>query len=313
MTLRDMIFQGTVLGPTLWNLFYEDVRHALNECFFKEIVYADDLNGFRIFTEEYENAQIQGSMGSCQKELHEWGRANQVEFDPAKESKHILSLIQPEGAEFKLLGVTFDCELEMLTTIDELITAANWKMRTLLRTRRFYTSAEMLVLYKTNLLPYLEYRTPAIYHARRQQLDRLDNVQRRFLRDAGVTEMEALMEFNLAPLETRRDMALLGMIHRTVLGKGPPHFKEFFQISSAAGQRHRFSLKDSSWNRLSKRSALGLIPVYNLLPDHIVETFSVKEFQANLQKLIKLRAEAGCDNWQATFSPRIPLNVHPLR
>ena len=49
MTLRNMVFQGTVTGPMLWNLFFEDARHAINECFFKEIIYADDLNAFRIF------------------------------------------------------------------------------------------------------------------------------------------------------------------------------------------------------------------------------------------------------------------------
>ena len=28
--LTNYVFQGTVLGPALWNLFYEDARHAVN-------------------------------------------------------------------------------------------------------------------------------------------------------------------------------------------------------------------------------------------------------------------------------------------
>ena len=36
MLLRNMIFQGTVLGPTLWNLFYEDAWHAIHEAGFVE-------------------------------------------------------------------------------------------------------------------------------------------------------------------------------------------------------------------------------------------------------------------------------------
>ena len=47
MLLRNMVFQGTVLGPTLWNLFYEDARRAIQEAGFVEIVNADDLNGSR--------------------------------------------------------------------------------------------------------------------------------------------------------------------------------------------------------------------------------------------------------------------------
>jgi hypothetical protein len=47
-----MVFQGTVSGPMLWNLFFEDARHAINDCFFTEVVYADDLNAYRIFSKD---------------------------------------------------------------------------------------------------------------------------------------------------------------------------------------------------------------------------------------------------------------------
>ena len=47
--LADMVFQGTVWGPPLWNTFYEDARKAINEMMYTEIVYADDLNAFRLF------------------------------------------------------------------------------------------------------------------------------------------------------------------------------------------------------------------------------------------------------------------------
>ena len=57
MLLRNMVFQGTELGPTLWNLFYEDARRAIQEAGFVEIVYADDLNGF------------QGIRTQCQRRL----------------------------------------------------------------------------------------------------------------------------------------------------------------------------------------------------------------------------------------------------
>ena len=35
-TLANMFFQGTVWGPTLWNIFFEDARYAINEMFFTE-------------------------------------------------------------------------------------------------------------------------------------------------------------------------------------------------------------------------------------------------------------------------------------
>ena len=45
--LHNMIFQGTVLGPPLWNIFFEDARLPINENSFKEIVFADDLNAYK--------------------------------------------------------------------------------------------------------------------------------------------------------------------------------------------------------------------------------------------------------------------------
>ena len=43
-----MIFQGTVLGPQLWNLYFEDASKAINEYMFEEVVYADDLNAYKV-------------------------------------------------------------------------------------------------------------------------------------------------------------------------------------------------------------------------------------------------------------------------
>ena len=161
--------------------------------FFKECVFADDLNAYREFACDVSDATILKSIDNCQQELHAWGRANQVAFDAGKESKHILKLHDSEGSSFKLLGVLFDDSLSMATAVSQLVADAGWKLRTLLRTRRFYTDADLVVLYKAHLLSFLEYRTPAIYHATREVLSRVDSVQSRFLQNAGISEIEALV------------------------------------------------------------------------------------------------------------------------
>jgi hypothetical protein len=317
MLLINMIFQGTVLGPPLWNIFFEDARLAVNELSFTEAVYADDLNAYRVFPGCIENKVLQKSMEACQNKLHAWGRANQVSFDPAKESQHILSLTEPVGGVFRLLGVIFDGALTMSDTVSEMVTEAGWKLRTIIRTRRYYTDAELILLYKAHLLSYLEYWTPAVYHCTRALLERLDAVQSRFLRQAGVDEVTALIEFHLAPLSVRRDIAMLGMIHRTAVGRGPPPFKEFFQRSEAGiGQRHNRHLSDplaGGRKSLPKISALGLVAVYNMLPPAVVAPTSVSAFQKILQGLVTARATAGCGNWKETLSPRLALHRHSLK
>ena len=46
MALKDMVYQGTVTGLMLWNLFFEDARESINKCLYTEAVYADDLNAY---------------------------------------------------------------------------------------------------------------------------------------------------------------------------------------------------------------------------------------------------------------------------
>ena len=64
---------------------------------------------------------------------------------------------------------------------------------------------------------------------------------------------------------------------------------------------------------IERRSAVGLIFVYNRLPADIVAQVTVKAFQRGLQQLLKERILSGCDDWRRTFSPRVPAYCHPLR
>ena len=143
-------------------------------------------------------------------------------------------------------------------------------------------------------------------------------MQHRFLRDAGIDDLTALMQFNLAPLATRRDIAMLGLIHRTVLNKGPPHFRERFKLAAAPlpgeARHHSRHLDDPRLvrrGRVITRSALGLVAVYTLLPNDIVILREVPAFQTALQNRIKSRAEDGCEDWASTLSPRWPLAAPP--
>ena len=127
------------------------------------------------------------------------------------------------------------------------------------------------------------------------------------------------MFFNLAPLSSRRDMALLGVIHRAVLKKGPEHFQRLFVVAPPLyvhlrrrHSRHITDPRTSDSLDIFKHSIFRLIAVYNLLPQRVVKLQTVKDFQTELQDILKLRARGGRSDWVHTFSPRIPLFCHPL-
>ena len=50
------------------------------------------------------------------------------------------------GGNLKMLGVPFDMTLSMKDAVEEVVVAAGWKLRMLLRSKRFYTDAELVGL-----------------------------------------------------------------------------------------------------------------------------------------------------------------------
>ena len=89
------------------------------------------------------------------------------------------------------------------------------------------SSIQLVDVCKSQILSFVEYRTPAIYHVCASDLQVRDSVQDSLLAAAGMNELEALLVVSLAPLCVRRDIALRGVIYRAVLGRGPEHFQHF--------------------------------------------------------------------------------------
>ena len=109
-----------------------------------------------------------------------------------------------------------------------------------------------------------------------------------------------------------------------MLKKGPQHLQRFFFLETAETSRrtrlgeyrHKWQLREYRKGRfleILRRSALGLVAVYNLLPAEVVTADTVKDFQTNLQDLLCYRATQEVPDWKDTYNPRVPLWRHPLQ
>ena len=97
---------------------------------------------------------------------------------------------------------------------------------------------------------------------------------------------------------------MLGLVHRCALDKSPDHFKAFFTASSVrtmhtknASIRHARQLVDirgTLFREIERRSALGLVWVYNRLSGDVINIVDTKNFQRRLQMILKQRILAGC-------------------
>ena len=150
--LRNSVYQGTVWGPPLWNIHFSDARAAVQSVGFEEVIFADDLHCDRSFPSNTNLEQVWAAMENCQVALHTWGRANSVRFDASKEGKHILHRRLGTETVFRNLGITFDTKLTMCEATAEIAREGGWRVSALLKSRRYFTSPELMQLYKSQVL-----------------------------------------------------------------------------------------------------------------------------------------------------------------
>ena len=112
---------------------------------------------------------------------------------------------EPDCESFTVLGVVWDLQLKMDIECEEVAGRADNKLTSLLRLRRFYDLPSLVRLYKAQVLPMLEFPTPAIYHASNTCLAKLD---KDFLQKSAKCMKRQIVEqrFKLVNAVTRRSL-----------------------------------------------------------------------------------------------------------
>ena len=132
----------------------------------------------------------------------------------------------------------------------------------------------------------MESSTPGIFHAAPSVLSRIDRVQARFVRETGMTETQAIEVFRLAPLCARRDMAMLGALHKINLGTAAKQLSELFPVIGASRDishwpilrrfrplhcRQLFTHCKHNSTDMMNDSLFGLAQCYDVLPQSAVD------------------------------------------
>ena len=143
-------------------------------------------------------------------------------------------------------------------------------------------------------------------------------MQRRFLRELGFSEEAALANYRLAPLEARRDMAMLAVLHEVTLRTAPARLLELFPSMPPATSRFDLQRLRRGWRPphshqlytecsfdstdVLQRSLFGLVRCYNALPETVVAAETVKGFQRKLQQGLQRASERNEPEWARLFS-----------
>jgi len=235
-------------------------------------MFADDLNDFQIFDRKEPLANCQAELTRCRNKVHTWGRTNRVSFDASKEHMIILHPSECHGEAFKLLGCMMDINLRMHSAIDQVLSKIRPKITAILRTRGYYATPDLILQFKTHIWSLIEGNMGGYFHAAASLLEKIDDVQNRFIRDLGFSTDEAFLTFNFPPPSLRRNIGILGLLHKRVLGKCHPSFETLLpwqsdQVHAEGGQRHSkqlygHNMESTHHQAIFNRSIFSMVDIY---------------------------------------------------
>ena len=218
-------------------LFHDVIMPAKNQGG-RAAMFADDLNVFKQFSMNVTNEAVKADMQKTKVETHAWGHRNRVTFDPSKEHIVVIHPLDGEGDSFKLLGCWINVQLQMEEAIDSIVSHVRPKIKALLRTRGLYNHSDMMNQYKSHVWGITEYQNGTIIHASSTALDKLERLQRHYVHELHLTKEVAFLDYNFAPPCLRRDIGILGFLHKRVLGKCHPSVQEFFPPAAPSAYWH---------------------------------------------------------------------------
>ena len=230
-TINSGVPQGSVLSPTLFLIFINDLLTTSDYLH----SYADDttLHFSFSFPNSPQSRNIPlnrdaalESLTSDLSSISAWGRRNLVSFNASKTQFLHLSTRQnlPDNYQlffdntqlnqsdnFNLLGLRFSSGLSWKNHITSLAVSASKKLGVLRRFSKYFSSHQLLALYRGQIRPCMEYAShvwgssPDSPHT--SLLDRVESKALRLINSPTLTS-------KLLPLSSRRQVASLSLFYR---------------------------------------------------------------------------------------------------
>ena len=189
LTQTHGICQGSILGPLTFLLYINDIGFSIKKCNYK--LFADDTV---IYSSDDNIDTSIKNLNDDLKSVNEWCKDNNMAINIKKTKsmvfgrknktrkckKIVLNLENKAISQTKLykyLGVTLDENLTYNCHINQILKNANHKLYLLRRNRKFLTTDSAILLYKSHILPILEYGSTIFMEANSKHLDRLQTTQ----------------------------------------------------------------------------------------------------------------------------------------
>ena len=229
-TILQGVPQGSVLGPLFYIVYANDLVNVVKYC--KVALYADDTV---LYTAAGNFGQSVTAMQKDINSIAKWcmqngisanvdkskvmvlGTNNSLKYLPPYEIKFGDFLLSSVNS-YKYLGVTVDCHLNYNLHVNKIVASVSSKLKQFQRMRSFLTIKAALLVYKSMMLPVLEYGDLFLSAATVKNRRRLQVLQNKGLRCAlnrgsDTTTDELHADANLLKLKYRRELHTLNFMY----------------------------------------------------------------------------------------------------
>ena len=306
--------QGSVLGPLLFLVMMKDIDEDTIHAIIKS--FADDTRAMLGIQSKNDMVNLQTDLNT----IYEWAELNNLQFNDLKfelmqygdneglkDSHQYLSSSQVplEASEtVKDLGVLMSHDFSFRPHIDTIIEDAKSRAAWVLRTFKSRNPSAMLTLWKSMVLPKLEYCSQLWCPTKKGDILKLEEVQRYFVRkicfdsNADMNYWERLSCLGLYSLQRRRERYRI-LYTWQIIEKRVPNICTSTstgiqsKINERTGRTCVFSkaafVKTRALNIYDSSMAVHGSKLYNCLPKYIrnLSGCSINSFKHELDKLLK--------------------------
>ena len=292
--------QGSVLGPTLFIFYINDMPDVLN-CLVK--IFADDTKIYQVVNDKSDAASMQTNINK----LTEWANTWQIKFNSGKckvmhlghqnnQYEYFMeeNKLETTSAE-KDLGVIVDPKLLFDDHVSQTVKKASRLCGMLVSNIQCKEKDIMVPLFKALVRPVLEYGNSVWTTCLKKHNTTIENVQRRFTKKiVGLQELsyeQRLETIKLPSLEFRRLRGDMIETYKIIHGIYDENTTNTLFHKNVLTNTRGHSLKLSKQNvvtsKYSRFFTNRVINAWNNLPEHVVSAGTVNSFKNGIDSFWK--------------------------
>ena len=297
--------QGSVLGPTLFVFFINDLPNVVFDTSIK--IFADDTKAYK----EIRNNDDVNKLQKAIDEMFEWTQKWLLKFNEQKckmlhlgnnntKNEYFIGTgdqrIPLEKSDLeKDLGIYIDENLNFKEHIKITVKKSNYACYKILKNFTFKDDLILVPLFKSLVRPILEYGNVVWKNCIKKYMNKIENVQRKFTRHIkglqNTSYEERLKKIKLPSLEYRQlrnDMIQVFKIAKNFYD--PVSTNSVFEFANNSRLRgHTFKINKQHTNKSKYKNFFSnrIVNNWNRLPKEIVNAESLNEFKNKFDEFNK--------------------------